>query len=138
MEVWISEWTCPGNSDLYTTLWHTEQHALQYTASTIILTIADWNLSDSETRIVAQQINDAIAIKQYDLAISIFNDYQNEVAFEFQEFFLVSKRAVATQPPDVSLIDFSGSVKDNIIPSVNLSIDCPCGLLRSTCDYHKP
>lgn len=139
MEVWVTERSIYGNIKLIS-VWDTEKNALQHIVANIMSLVSCWDLSDNYTKMSAIDINDAVAVGQYYQSISFFNDYQDVVDLEYREYFSLLQKNILTNPSLIHLIDFTipdDSVME-LVSVAGLSLECPCGIVRTTCDYHKP
>lgn len=143
MEVWIVEWTQPGQSESNITVWDTEENARQSACADIMSALPDWNLSDDETKETAEKINTFVGSCNYKDAISEYNDFQsNSNDYEYVDYYHVYPRTPLTAPQVPALMCFDPPDEDDDIEDAEFeevvkSIECPCGMFRADCDYHK-
>jgi len=144
MEVWIVEWTQPGQTESNVTVWDTEENARQSACADIMSALSDWNMSDAEARQAADDINVFVGACNYKDAMIRYNEYQCESTdYEYVDYYHVYPRTPLTTPQVPVLMCFDppddedNDIEDAEIVEVAKSITCPCGMFRADCDYHK-
>ena len=144
MEVWIVEWTQPGQSESNITVWDTEENARQSACADIMSALTDWNLNDADTRQAADDINVFVGACNYKDAMIRYNEYQSDSTdYEYVDYYHVYPRTPLTVPQVPVLMCFDPPDDDiedtEVVETVAVakSIECPCGMFRADCDYHK-
>jgi len=142
MEVWINEWTQPGQSESNITVWDTEENARQSACADIMSALTDWDLSEPGAREAADDINVFVGACNYKDAMIRYNEYQGEsMDYEYGDHYHVYPRTPLTSPQVPVLMCFDppndDEDEDEEIVEVVKSITCPCGMFRVDCDYHK-
>jgi hypothetical protein len=142
MEVWIVEWTQPGQSESNVTVWDTEENARQSACADIMSALSDWNMNDVDTRQAADDINVFVGACNYKDAMIRYNEYQSDSNdYEYVDYYHVYPRTPLTTPQVPVLMCFDPPDEDEDIDEeiveVVKSITCPCGMFRADCDYHK-
>ena len=112
--VWIVEWSQPGQNEVNVTVWDSEQNALMAVCGEILDLIgSDWDLSDSEAKNQAIQINDLVANGNYRAALREYTDWTaNGCDYEYQQFWAVYDRAPLSNPKKPCLLSFSDDVEE--------------------------
>lgn len=144
MDIYLVEWSKPGDNETHSTAWDTEASAEQAAAADIMQALVYWDLTtDPDAKFAAIDINNAAAAGNYPKVRRLFNDWNAGLDFEYQEFYNVVAKNVLDIPPGVTMIAIPPDEEDDEeeeLESIQavLSYECPCGMVRADCDYHKP
>jgi hypothetical protein len=143
MEVWIVEWTQPGQNEVNITVWNTEQNARQQACADILHTLREWNIENgTDEKDLAESINTYVLAGDYKSAMADYNEFQsNSNDYENVDYFHVYPRIDLSAPEVPTLICFPVDEDDDIpdaeFEEIVPSIECPCGMFRADCEYHK-
>ncbi len=110
MEVWVLIWKYPYNRDSNVSVWADESSALRQACTEIKQNIdCDWDMGDIVMVEYAKVFNEHIAQSEYEKAIKVWNDFQNDYNDEQGQWYSISKSEVLGLP------DVQGSCRPPIL-----------------------
>jgi hypothetical protein len=142
--VWVLEYSNPGQSNTNISIWDSADNARKAACCDLMDSVGYWDLNIASNKDEAIAINDYVAACDYGAAIALYNEHNaDSTDYENADFFYIYKRDLLSNPQEPILIAFDPpdsdpceeeEEKEEILIK---SLECPCGLFRADCDYHK-
>lgn len=95
MEVWVLEWSYPYDMEHNVTVWGDEESALKQGCTEIKQKIAgDWDMDDENMEQAAKAFDEHLGRGEYEAAIGVWNNFQNDYNDEQGEWYYCNKHEV--------------------------------------------
>lgn len=103
--VWVVQWSQPGQGESHTSVWATQADGLKAACGEMLIAINDyWDLDDEDALENAHEINNLVAVGDYQKALNEYSDYASERDDEYAQFWDVSERVTNTHPNPPTLL----------------------------------